>query len=81
MYGQKKHDVFLNELLFMIHFNSFKYFVSFFQSLNGFEELRKYIKHGSEFCKEVANILQERLVYIIYLTAFKILKKLISILL
>ncbi|XP_063421676.1 nostrin-like isoform X2 [Mytilus trossulus] len=35
-------------------------FTENFRSLNGFEELRKYIKHGSEFCKEVANILQER---------------------
>ncbi|KAK3108067.1 hypothetical protein FSP39_000542 [Pinctada imbricata] len=28
--------------------------------LNGFEELRKYIKQGSEFCKEVALIIHER---------------------
>ncbi|XP_061167166.1 nostrin-like isoform X3 [Saccostrea echinata] len=28
--------------------------------LNGFEELRKYIKQGSEFCKEVSAIIQER---------------------
>ncbi|XP_037076232.1 LOW QUALITY PROTEIN: nostrin-like [Pollicipes pollicipes] len=27
---------------------------------NGFEELRKYIKHGGDFCKELASILQER---------------------
>ncbi|XP_064613721.1 nostrin-like [Liolophura sinensis] len=31
-----------------------------FWGLNGFEELRKYIKQGSEFCKEVVAILQER---------------------
>eukprot|EP00105_Crassostrea_gigas_P045159 XP_019929307.1 PREDICTED: nostrin isoform X2 [Crassostrea gigas] len=28
--------------------------------LNGFEELRKYIKQGSEFCKDVSIIIQER---------------------
>jgi len=27
---------------------------------NGFEELRKYIKHGGDFCKELGSILQER---------------------
>lgn len=31
-----------------------------FRGLNGFEELRKYIKQGSEFCKEVATIIHER---------------------
>ena len=31
-----------------------------FKGLNGFEELKKYIKQGSEFCKEVASIIQER---------------------
>ncbi|KAF0313884.1 Nostrin [Amphibalanus amphitrite] len=30
------------------------------QGSNGFEELRKYIKHGGDFCKELASILQER---------------------
>nr|KAG5693524.1 hypothetical protein BaRGS_006226 [Batillaria attramentaria] len=30
------------------------------QGYDGFEELRKFIKHGSEFSKEVAIILQER---------------------
>ncbi|XP_048755732.2 nostrin-like isoform X8 [Ostrea edulis] len=30
------------------------------EGLNGFEELRKYIKQGSEFCKEVSLIIQER---------------------
>ncbi|XP_066147360.1 uncharacterized protein Nost [Euwallacea fornicatus] len=27
---------------------------------NGFEELRRYVKHGSDFCKELATILHER---------------------
>jgi len=31
-----------------------------FWGLNGFDELRKYIKQGNEFCKEVGIILQER---------------------
>eukprot|EP00105_Crassostrea_gigas_P045160 XP_019929308.1 PREDICTED: nostrin isoform X3 [Crassostrea gigas] len=30
------------------------------EGLNGFEELRKYIKQGSEFCKDVSIIIQER---------------------
>ncbi|KAL5006934.1 hypothetical protein ScPMuIL_015740 [Solemya velum] len=30
------------------------------QGLHGFEELKKYIKQGSEFCKDIASILQER---------------------
>lgn len=30
------------------------------KGLNGFEELRKYIKQGSEFCKDVSIIIQER---------------------
>lgn len=35
-------------------------FKDHFRGLNGFEELRKYIKQGSEFCKEVAIIINER---------------------
>lgn len=35
-------------------------FAESFWGYDGFEELRKYIKHGSEFSKEVAIILQER---------------------
>ena len=35
-------------------------FVSLFQGLNGFDELRKYIKQGNEFCREVSAIMQER---------------------
>ncbi|XP_045168326.2 nostrin-like isoform X2 [Mercenaria mercenaria] len=31
-----------------------------FGGLNGFDELKKYIRQGSEFCKEVAFIVQER---------------------
>ena len=31
-----------------------------FWGTNGFDELKKYIKHGNEFCKEVSGILQER---------------------
>lgn len=31
-----------------------------FWGLNGFDELRKYIKHGNEFCREVSAIMQER---------------------
>ncbi|XP_045470377.1 uncharacterized protein LOC123677730 isoform X2 [Harmonia axyridis] len=27
---------------------------------NGFEDLRRYVKHGSDFCKELATILQDR---------------------
>ena len=30
------------------------------QGHNGFDELRRYIKGGGEFCKELAVILQER---------------------
>ena len=35
-------------------------FALLFQGLSGFEELRKYIKHGNEFCREVSAIMQER---------------------
>lgn len=35
-------------------------FADSFWGYDGFEELRKYIKHGSEFSKEVAAVLQER---------------------
>ncbi|XP_076328401.1 nostrin-like [Tachypleus tridentatus] len=31
-----------------------------FRGPKGFEELRKLVKHGGEFCREVASILQER---------------------
>lgn len=31
-----------------------------FWGSTGFEELRRYIKHGGDVCKEIANILQER---------------------
>lgn len=32
----------------------------FFQAQNGFDELRRYVKQGSDFSKELAVILQER---------------------
>jgi hypothetical protein len=35
-------------------------FLPLFQGYDGFEELRKYIKHGNEFSKEVSAVLQER---------------------
>ncbi|KDR11453.1 Nostrin [Zootermopsis nevadensis] len=31
-----------------------------FQGQNGFEELRRYIKQGGDFCKDLSSILQER---------------------
>lgn len=30
------------------------------QGQNGFEELRRYVKQGADFGKELVNILQER---------------------
>jgi hypothetical protein len=32
------------------------------QGQNGFEELRRYIKQGGDFCKDLSSILQERYV-------------------
>ena len=32
----------------------------YLQGVTGFDELKKYMKQGSEFCKEVAFIMQER---------------------
>lgn len=32
----------------------------YFQGQNGFEELRRYVKQGGDFGKELAAILQER---------------------
>ena len=37
-------------------------FLVLFQGLTGFEELKKYIRQGSDLCKDVAAIVQERLV-------------------
>lgn len=31
-----------------------------FQGQNGFDDLRRYVKQGGDFCKELATILQER---------------------
>jgi hypothetical protein len=30
------------------------------QGQNGFEELRRFIKQGGDFCKDLSSILQER---------------------
>lgn len=38
-----------------------------FKGPNGFDELRKFIKHSSDFTKEVASILHERFVTIFYI--------------
>ncbi len=32
----------------------------FLQGQDGFEDLRRYIKQGGDFCKELSAILQER---------------------
>lgn len=36
------------------------FFKSFFQGQNGFEELRRYVKQGGDFGKDLVAILQER---------------------
>ncbi|CAH0556629.1 unnamed protein product [Brassicogethes aeneus] len=40
--------------------NSFKKIKYTFEGQNGFEDLRRYVKQGGDFCKELATILQER---------------------
>lgn len=45
-------------LTYYHQFNSMLYLQ--FQGQNGFEELRRYVKQGSDFGKELVNILQER---------------------
>ncbi|CAH1789065.1 unnamed protein product [Owenia fusiformis] len=40
--------------------NNMAMFRDSFWGLNGFEELRKYIKQGNEFCKEVSTLMLER---------------------
>lgn len=49
----------------MYKFNGAKQYVYnieifLFQAQNGFDELRRYVKQGSDFSKELASILQER---------------------
>lgn len=44
----------------------FKTYHCSFQAQNGFDELRRYVKQGSDFSKELASILQERLITQIY---------------
>lgn len=38
----------------------FLHFVLFVQGQNGFEELRRYVKQGSDFGKDLMAVLQER---------------------
>ncbi|KAL4222907.1 hypothetical protein ACF0H5_018947 [Mactra antiquata] len=35
-------------------------FQQYFAGVSGFEELKKHLKHGNDFCKEIAFIIQER---------------------
>lgn len=37
------------------------FFLIFFQGQNGFEELRRYVKQGGDFGKDLVTILQERI--------------------
>jgi hypothetical protein len=39
-------------------------FVFYYQKQKGYDELRKLCRQGSEFCKEIANILNERYVWL-----------------
>lgn len=46
---------------------SYMFIYILFKGPNGFDELRKFIKHSSDFTKEVASILHERFVTIFYI--------------
>ena len=58
--GSQWDFLFVYMFISHIHFPCILFWYFSPQGHNGFDELRRYIKNGGEFCKELAVILQER---------------------